>query len=150
MDVSTFGTQFSKQIYTSSVKTDIGDLVVQSNNGKLMLQSNESIEIGSISTIVTGDLIVKGKLHEAAHSIDSMEGNSLTIHGDSILQGALDVNKSLDVNGTLDLGSHLRMVNGNLQMSLNTNLNGTTSPHYIILGDGNEGSWRIAQNSKWS
>jgi hypothetical protein len=156
MDVSTFGTTFAQNVYTQQVYHDNGDLSLNASKGSVLIDATTSIIIGDkgVMTTIKGDFTIEGNFYNTGSTstelpgfIDSIEANSLTVNGASTLQGSVDLNGALDVGGSLDLGGYLQMSNGNLQIESTSSLDNTASAHYFMLGDGNEGSWRIGVSS---
>ena len=129
MDVSNFGEIFAKNVYTSQIYHDNGDLTLQSTSGKIVVDGATAVDIGSVGSITTikGDLAVDGSFSFGEFgnlSSDSLEGNALVIHGSSVFQGDIDLDGTISVDHS-------------------SSLNSSASTQFLVFGDQNEGSWRV-------
>jgi len=136
MDISEYGTIYSREVYTSKISHPAGNVDITTGN-QITAQAPGGIQISAPVTTFCGDVSIQGKLAFTMFNADSLEGNALTVQGDSILQGAMDI------KGPIELTEDFSVTNGNVQVDSNASLLNQQSNKFFMLGDGTIGSWRI-------
>jgi len=133
MNIENYGTTYAKETYTSKVTH---------SNGPMDVSSTSQINLNAPETIVNGDLSVKGKLKFTTFASESLEGDALTVQGDSILQGSMDLKGTFDVSSLSNLKEGVTVNNGDIHLESNNSLLDTSSSNFFVMGNG-DGSWRI-------
>jgi hypothetical protein len=141
MSLNDFGVHYCKQIQTTHIKHEAGDINIEAPSGAINIVAADALCLMSpnitlkgvslnmkCDIILDGSLKVLGDMSYAKLKTDSIESTALTVNGHSMMQ-------SIDISGDLELNGGCN-VSGTLQINSSNN-------NFIVFGDSFEGSWRV-------